>query len=58
MLDTECDLINGKQHYTQAKSTEKYAPALSATDLPSAFTATITESLIFKAECLPCFMMS
>lgn len=58
MLDTESDLINGKKCYTQAKSKERYAPALSAIDLPSAFTATITESLIFKAECLPCFMMS
>lgn len=58
MLDTECDLINGKNCYPQAKSTEEYAPALFATDLPSAFTASITESLIFKAECLPCFMIS
>lgn len=36
----ECDSINGKKCYIQAKSIEKYSPVLSAAHSPSALTTT------------------
>ena len=44
-----------KKCYIQVKSTENYSPVLSATHLPSAFTVTSTECLVFKTECLTMF---